>query len=614
MIKYFSFIIYSFYFLFVCAVIPVPVYSQPPSSIQINSPNRNLVMEVKLTKNGNLLYTVSYKDTRVIEESALGIATFQNGLSWEETSRRSYDTTWVPVYGERSRVRDYYNEVKIVVSRGKRQNINLVIRAYDQGIAFQYVFPEYEDGSSYVRIEKEFTQFTLPVSTQAFFTPQPQGLYQLLPLKDWPNESERPLTLQLPNGIFACLTEAEMVNYSRTKFALSLEKPNTILTAMYDPVEEIPPFASPWRVIMVAERPGQLLENNDLILNLNKPNVIQNTSWIKPGKAMREFTFFTAEAKKVVDFAVKQNLQYIHFDAGWYGLEYVSKSDARQVNLDRGRSPNGDLDLPEVIRYATKNGIKVILYVNQRALSKQLDEIFPLYKSWGVAGVKFGFVHVGSHRWTTWLHEAVKKAAQYELIVDIHDNYRPTGFSRTYPNLLTQEGIRGNEEMPDATQNTILPFTRFIAGAADYTFCFNEPRVKNTNAHQLALPSIFYSPLQFLYWYGRPNHYPDLSQLEFWKYIPTVWDDTKVLTGVPGEFVTVARRSGSEWYIGAITNTQPRNQQVTLDFLEKGRKYIAWIYEDGPQGKITKRTLTVKNGQIISLKLNASGGAALRIF
>lgn len=167
---------------------------------------------------------------------------------------------------------------------------------------------------------------------------------------------------------------------------------------------------------------------------------------------------------------MKRNLQYIHFDAGWYGFEYDKASDATTVTLDPRRNPDiNALNLKEVVAYAKERGIGVILYVNQRALQQQLDEILPLYKSWGIAGIKFGFVQVGSQVWTKWMHEAVKKCADYGLMVDIHDEYRPTGFSRTYPNLMTQEGIRGNEEFPDATHNATLPFTRFIAGAADYT-------------------------------------------------------------------------------------------------------------------------------------------------
>ena len=192
-----------------------------------------------------------------------------------------------------------------------------------------------------------------------------------------------------------------------------------------------------------------------------------------------------------------------------------------------------------------------MVYVNQRALVQQLDSLLPLYKKWGLKGIKFGFVQIGNQHWSTWLHDAVRKCAEYEMMVDIHDEYRPTGFSRTYPNLMTQEGIRGNEEMPDATHNTILPYTRFLAGAGDYTLCYFNSRVKNTKAHQLAMAAVYYSPLQFMFWYDNPAMYKGEEELEFWKAIPTVWDESRALDGEIGEYIVQARRSGKEWFVGA---------------------------------------------------------------
>lgn len=180
-------------------------------------------------------------------------------------------------------------------------------------------------------------------------------------------------------------------------------------------------------------------------------------------------------------------------DAGWYGPEMKMSSDATTV------SPDKDLDISALCKYAESRGIGLMVYVNQRALVQQLDSLLPLYKKWGLKGIKFGFVQIGNQHWSTWLHDAVRKCAEYEMMVDIHDEYRPTGFSRTYPNLMTQEGIRGNEEMPDATHNTILPYTRFLAGAGDYTLCYFNSRVKNTKAHQLAMAAVYYSPLQFMF-------------------------------------------------------------------------------------------------------------------
>jgi alpha-glucosidase len=382
---------------------------------------------------------------------------------------------------------------------------------------------------------------------------------------------------------------------------------------------------------MVTEHAGELLANNDLLLNLNPPCEIPNTSWIQPGKVMREITLSMKGSKELVDFAVKRHLQYIHFDAGWYGFEYTVASDATKVNVDPRRNPNSDLNLQEVIKYANSKGIGVFLYVNQRALYQQLDELLPLYEKWGVKGIKFGFVEVGSHRWTTWLHDAVKKCAKYHLMVDIHDEYRPTGFSRTYPNLLTQEGVRGNEEMPEATNSTILPFTRFIAGAADHTICYyhrpelkpklaatqNARVMKTTSGHQLALAVVFYSPLQFLYWYDLPEDSKDEPELEFFDKVPTVWDDTKVLNGEISKYVTIARRKGDDWFVGTVTNTDQRSLEIPLQFLTPGRKYLASIYYDDPASKVRTKVsikrMEVDANSVLDANLIPSGGQAVWI-
>jgi alpha-glucosidase len=431
------------------------------------------------------------------------------------------------------------------------------------------------------------------------------------------------------------LTEAEAVNYVRTRFVLDAGKPNTVTGAMYGDVDDIAPCHTPWRVIMAADKPGQLIENNDLLLNLNPPCEIENTWWIRPGKVMREVTLTTEGGKALVDFAVRRNLQYIHFDAGWYGPEGSKTSDATTVTVDPARGKPGTLNLKEVIEYARKRNVGVILYVNQRALYRQLDEILPLYANWGVAGIKFGFVQVGSQFWTAWMHEAVKKCAAYGLMVDIHDEYRPTGFSRTYPNLMTQEGIYGNEEFPDATTNVTLPFTRFTQGAADYTICYYRRKwdgstrpdtahgpvsarlLKTTSAHQLAMAVVYYSPLQYMYWYDKPSESQDEPELEFFDRVPTVWDDTKVLHGEPGRYITVARRSGNDWFVGTMTGNDGRKLNIPLDFLTEGKKYTAHIYCDDPKSKIrTKvgiKTLTVTGKSVLEAVMSPSGGQAIWI-
>ncbi|HBL77405.1 MAG: alpha-glucosidase [Bacteroidetes bacterium GWF2_42_66] len=594
----------------------------------IVSPDKKMVMNIDLQQpEGKLTYSLNFDGKPVVLSSKFSITC--NGKAWESklavqcVNEQKKDTTWKPVYGERAVIRDNYTEktFKLTKADHAQMGISLTIRAYNEGIAFRYNFSETDTiyGTGPFHLSEELTEYTFAENTMAWHTLRAQTPHNLLPLKNWPGESDRPLVLQLPNGLYACLTEAQMTNYVRTKFKLSADKPNTITGSMYGTVDELPPFSTPWRVIMVAHTPGELLQNNDLILNLNKPCEIKNTAWIKPGKVMREMSLSTEGAKKAVDFCAEHNIQYLDLTF-WNGDDITYNASKPNVSAWRSAEP---YDMFEIIRYAKANGVGIWLYVNQRPLTLQLDSLLPLYHQWGINGIKFGFVHVGSHRWTVWLHEAIRKCAKYEIMADIHDEYRPTGFSRTYPNLLTQEGVSGNEGMPDAINNTILPFTRYIAGAADYTICYYARKefrksgryIKNTPAHQLALPVIYYSPLQYLFWYDTPDKYQGEPEIAFWDELPTVWDDTKVLCGEIGKYISIARKSGDKWFIGSITNTEARELKIPLSFLDKGKKYEATIYSDDPKVNtrthvaIEKRGVNAKTE--LTLKLDASGGQAI---
>ena len=586
-----------------------------------------------------MYYTVSFKGKEVLLESEMGVLIqnhlFESALGipndafehWGDNleligvDTLSVNKTWQPVYGERSQVKDQYHQLILKFRKGNEEAgtmsdaydkrryyfMNVELRAYNEGVAFRYYFPEAVNGL-FLHIKGEQTKFTLPEGTLAYYEKWAQGPISLLPLKDWKDEAERPLTLKLPNGLTVALAEANMIDYARGKFALCDKKANTLQLSMYASADVITPYNTPWRVVMAGERPVDLINNNDIILNLNPENKIKDVSWIKPGKAIRS-GLSQAEAKACVDFAAQHGLQYVHLDAGWYGAEMSVQSDATKVRAEKG------IDFPSLTRYAADKGVGIFVYVNQRALYRQLDSILPLYKQWGIKGIKFGFVQIGSQQWSTWLHNAVKKCADYGLLVDIHDEYRPTGFSRTYPNLLTQEGVRGNEEMPDATHNATLPFTRFLAGAADYTICYYNNRIKTTHAHQLALAAVYYSPLQFLYWYDNPKMCNGEPEIEFFDKVKTVWDDTKALDGAIGEFVTIARRDGADWFVGSITNNEARTITIDFSFLSPGKKYEGNIYSDddyvAPHTKVRVDKKIITSQTKFSIALKASGGLAI---
>jgi len=616
---------------FFCLIVSVQALNAQQSK-ELKSPDGKLVYSFFLTKEGSPRYSIIYNQKPFILTSALGLDGWQKGFVLSGVTFSKRDTTWKPLYGERNLVRDYYRQMIITLfNKSEKLKLQIQVRAYNAGIAFRYVFPEQSQSEKNITIRKELTEFTIPDGAKAWFTGRAQGSYNLLPLSNWPDEAERPLVLQLADGRYACIAEAALVNYCRTKFSLDPQKANTIRCATDGDVNMSVPFATSWRVIMAADHPGELLANNDLLLNLNLPNQILNTSWIKPGKVIREVTLTTIGAKACIDFAATHNLQYIEFDAGWYGPENENVSSALAVDVDPARSP-GPLALREVIAYGKSKGIGVILYVNQKALSKQLDTILPLYKSWGVKGIKFGFVNVGSQQNTSWLHEAVRKAAKYHLMIDIHDEYRPTGYSRTYPNLLTQEGIRGDEESPDNHLVLITMFTRMIAGAGDQTNCYFAPRVDKMGSHasQMAKAICIYSPWQFLYWYDRPENSPrekggagstasvtkEIPDLSFYDALPTVWDDTKVLEGKIGEYGTIARRHGDNWYVASLTSEE-RNLTIPLNFLNKTRQYEATIYADDASlstpTKVAIKNMRVNFSSVLKMQLMKMNGVAIII-
>lgn len=589
--------------------------------LSVASPDGNV--RVMLTA-PRLAWSVAYRGRAVLNRSSLGL-TFEGSGPWgasvrvANVARNRHTGSWHPIYGERSTIPENYTELLVDLEDAAtpRRKIQVAVRAYNEGAAIRYHIPAQAAFSQFA-IASEDTEFAVPPGTRAWETHGAQQQYENVWTTDLKPGTERPLTIEYPNGTFAALVEAGVRDYPRGLFSPVASKPGTLITHLSDTrVTGTAPFSTAWRAIILGDRAGDLLERNYLLLNLNQPAVYADTSWIKPGKVLREVTLSTRGGKEAVDFANARNLQYIEYDAGWYGHEYDDKSDATGVNVDPLRLQKDPayqgLDLSEVIRYARENGIGVLLYVNRRALEKQLATILPLYEQWGVKGVKYGFVNVGSQYWTKWLYDAVELAGKHRLMVDIHDEHRPTGLSRTYPNLLTQEGILGNEGMPPPQHNTVLPFTRFVAGAADYTVCYYNERIKATRAHQLALAVAFYSPFQFMYWYDRPSMYLGEPEIEFFDRVPTVWDDTKVIDGRIGQFAAIARRSGSEWFVGTINNGVPRTVRVPLSFLPEGARFRAHVYENGRGGPkdVQISVREVDSTSVIDARMPDGGGQAI---
>ncbi|MFP3126574.1 glycoside hydrolase family 97 protein [Ectobacillus funiculus] len=611
-------------------------------------------VSVSLTvRDGVPLYAIYYKGEPFILESALGLelehASFRSGFTLVAELIEEHRSEWRPLYGERDVYRDHYNELKVTLQQVESPDNKLQIsfRVYDEGVAFQYTLLSLEGSERFV-ITSEHSQFQFPQGCYGYEEHGAEGEYHKVLVKDLKKDCERPLTVEYPNGRYACITEAKLNDYSRMLFTTNqgnrwiVESQlsgiindyvgynnMSLVSALpkeeaYEKVIGKAPFETPWRVIIIGEKPGDLLERNYLVLNLNDPCAIEDTSWIIPGSGFRDMTLSTEGSKASIDLAAEYGMKYISLDWGWYGDPFDYATDATTVAnpvwfWDPKNSVNHPgLDMEEIIAYGNEKGIGVFLYIDRRVPETQLEKILPVYKKWGIKGVKIGFVNVGPQRWMRWLVQVVRMCAEYGILVNVHDGYRPTGLSRTYPNLLTQEGIRGNEHMPTARHNATLPFTRFPAGAGDYTICYYTDRKQTTHAHQLAMSIIAYSPYQSLFWYDKPADFQGEAEIAFFRDLPVVWDETCVLHGSIGEYATIARRKGDDWYIGAVTNEHGRELQLSLSFLEHGRPYIAYVYADAIgdtelRTKVTVMTHEVRSETKLRMLMGACGGQAMRI-
>jgi alpha-glucosidase len=467
-----------------------------------------------------------------------------------------------------------------------------------------------QNGLDSARLKEESTEFNFTGSYSIYQYHQ-ESVFNPVAVDTFNSTCDLPATLTDHDKAYISIGEADNKNYTKAELKRGQQLHGLVLAFPRDRiVKTAGVYQTPWRTISFSKTAIGLHHFSELNLKLVPALTRQVPAWIRPGKLIRS-QLNTQSAMDCIDFAAKHNFRYIMFDAGWYGAEFQSSSDPTQVIPQ--------IDMPKVIGYGKEKNIGVILYVNYVGLRAKLDTILPLYKQWGAAGMKFGFVDGLSQSGLSWLSSAIKKAYDFGFVLDVHDNYKPTGISRAFPNLLTQEGIRGNENSPDAFHTTVLPFTRFLAGPADYTFCY--PNAKNSfsknllvsKAQQLALSVVFFSPLQAIFWSGQPNDYTNEEEIEFFKLVPTVWNQSLYLDGEIGKYISVARRSGRDWYLGNVAGLKDWNGSISLNFLDKGKSYELSVYEDDENGSIRKRVLKVKKGDLFSIALKAKTGQAMII-
>lgn len=648
--------------IFVASLLPVSGLAQAASE-SLQSPDGQLAITFKITpganqKSGPITYSVTFHGKQLVEDSGLklelrGQRPLGTNVALAKATRSSNDSTYHLVAGKASTVRDHYNAIRLDLAEpsGDQRQLSIEARAYDDAVAFRYVVPEQRPLRDF-ELKNEATEFRISkdATTYALELPNFRSMYESeyikLPISAFSNQGGveshvligLPLLMDVPGVGWMAITEADLEGYS----SMYLTNPSGgwashKLESVIAPNQDNPgvkvagtlPHHSAWRVLLVGDEPGRILESN-VILSLNPPPAFADTSWIHAGRASWDWwsgsigrdgkpAFTTDTMKYYVDFAAKSGLEYMLIDAGWSVHNDITKM-------------NGKVDVPEVVRYAAQKHVKVWIWLYYGETDAQMEEAFPLYEKWGVAGLKIDFIERDDQPGIDFYYRAAKLAAEHHLMVDFHGATKPSGLERTYPNVMGYEGVLGLEQSkaggrdnPD--NRTTIAFTRMLAGPMDYTpGGFNnvtrdafqprgvEPMVMGTRAQQLAMYAIYQSPFQMVS--DAPKSYQDQPAFSFIEHTPATWDETKVLGGRPGEFITIARRNGANWYLGSMTNWQSREFDIPLNFLGTG-KFTAEIYEDADDAaqypknvRIVKKT--VDKTMHLHAKLAPGGGYAVR--
>jgi alpha-glucosidase len=657
-------------FLFSCSALVagifalevVPAFAQT-TPLDLASPDHQLMLHFGTkpspgAQSGKLLYSATFRGKPILDDSALGLELAdQPALGSDVRIVDSNAGSGVDDYSlsnqKVSKVHDAYNSLVIHVEENATAHRTMTIeaRAYNGGFAFRYLLPQ-QDGIQQLRLRKEDTEFRLSMDATDWLLALPnyrssyESEYVQLPTSALSNQGGvsshfligLPLLIHEPGVAWMDIVEADLEG--STSMYVTNPSGNwaghwfsALLSPRHDnadvAVEATLPWHSAWRVVEVADDPGRLVEST-LQYDLSPPSRVADTSWIHPGKASWNWwvndadrngtpSFTTDNMKYYVDFAAQSGFPYMMLDAGW--------SAGRDIT-----HMNGKIDVPELARYAGTKNVKVWIWCYSESVAQQMQEAFPLFEKWGVAGVKIDFVNRDDQQGIQWYYDVAKLAAEHHLMVDFHGTRTPWGLERTYPNVLSYEGVLGMENnkvgrRDSPVDRSVFAFTRLLAGPMDYTaggfrnateddFVAQDtnPMVMGTRAQQLALYVIFQTPFQMVS--DSPQSYAGQPAFQFIKDVPVAWDATRVLNGRPGEFITIARRHGDEWYLGSMTNWTPRTIDLPLSFLGTGT-YTAEIYADGsdaatqPQHVAIRRE-EVKSTQSLTLHLAPGGGCAIR--
>lgn len=640
----------------------------------LTSPDGRLQLSFDLTADGTPTYKMDYNNKPVIATSRLGLElknqkSLLDGFKMERVSRSSFDETWQPVWGEQSSIRNHYNEMAVCLSQpddnGHLREMIVRFRLYDDGVGFRYEWPA-QDNFTYFTIKEERTEFAMTGDHTAYWIPGDYDTqeydYTISRLSEVREKMpavkfsynvsstvfsdtgvQTSLQLKTDDGIYLNIHEAACVDYSTMH--LNLDEKRMVLTSWLTPDARgdkgylMAPCHSPWRTVMVTSTATAALDSK-LILNLNEPCKLEDTSWIHPTKYMgvwwemivgkSSWAYSNASAvnldsidyktmkpngihganndnvKRYIDFAAENGFDQLLVEGwnigweDWFGHEKDYVFDFV--------TPNPDFDIAMLNDYAHSKGIKLMMHHETsgslRNYERHLDAAYSLMNKYGYDAVKSGYVGNmvprGEYHYGQWANNhylyCVKEAAKHKIMVNAHEATRPTGLCRTYPNLVGNESARGTEYQQSAGimphHVTILPFTRLQGGPMDYTpgiFCMdvsklnpeNHGHVNATLCNQLALYVTLYSPLQMAA--DVPENYMRYADaFRFIKDVAVDWDESRYLAAEPGEYIIAARREkgGQRWFVGGVTNEDARTMTVDFSFLTKGQKYMATIYAD----------------------------------
>lgn len=630
----------------------------------LKSPNENLTLEVN-DEGGQLRYRLIDEHTQIIKWSNLGLSikstrAIGQGVKLIESSNSSVDETSELPWGQNKLLHTKYNELVLTFREASppMRTIAVRFRLFDDGLAFRYEIPA-QDGLEEVEIAQELTEFNVPKDTRAWWIPSYQPdryeyLYTKTLIGDMP-VVHTPLTLQYSNGRHVAIHEAGLYDFGSMNITLTDEGGlKSEITPLSSGIVAnlLVPALLPWRTITVADNAIGLVDSS-IMLSLNPPSdPSKDFSWVRPLKFMGVwwgmfvgvFTWETGErhgattenAIKYIDASKKLGIQGLlieGWNVGWDG-EWTENG-----NKMRFTEPTEDFDIEKVAKYAQEQGIELVGHHETSGSTinyeSQLEEAFAFYQKLGIKYVKTGYV--GSRMDRKEYHHSqygvrhyqrtIEAAARYGIMLDIHEPIKGTGIERTWPNVLTREGGRGQEYEGggiDPRHLTILPFTRMLAGPMDYTpgifdITNYSKRVASTLARQLAMFVVVYSPMQMVS--DQPHNYENNPAFKFVRDVPVDWEYTIALDGVIGEYIVMARkdRNSDDWYVGGLTNGSAKEVSVSLQFLDDSRQYSAEIYQDGAkahwrdnQKSIVIEERAVDSQDAIEIRIAPGGGFAIR--